>query len=285
MEGETSDAEYVRAMIGDWLSGSLWPFINAQIVDVGSQFPTLAISATAGGLISWAITRKSDEKSRQAQLERDAYLREVQARRDRERNLFEYRHWRLTRLSGERKQWNLGVNTAPWYRYNWVLTATASFDERVKSVRFIVESMDPQKQPIELTDKFASQSRLNPLSGAEWIVDEAGNGRWVADPSEKPFFAFEIGEVIDNADRVVVDFQTDSTEFGFEEHFLSPFDTMKSYRPWDVVELDERGEMQAHLDLLDRPEKIARNAASSRSRFLGRGRRTRRQHLGRDNNN
>lgn len=230
---------HILTSSGNWLSNSLWPWVGDQFVAVGSQTVALTISAVAGGLISWAITRRSDEKARQVQAARDERFRIDQEERDKQRNLFEYRHLRATESIAEEKKWDVGVNTTPWYRYNWVLSATPKFEGRVKSASFFIESMSPEKQPVELTDQFASRSQKIPPLGVNWVVDEHGGGCWESDQSGSYFFTFDIGKVIDDADTLVIKYETEDGDSGYELHHLSPFDSMKNYRPWDVVELEE----------------------------------------------
>lgn len=227
------------APIGNWMSSSAGPWFSDQFAAVSDQIVALTISAIAGGLISWLITRRADEKARQRQAERDKEFRREQERRDKQRNLFEYRHWRATESDIEEKQWNVVVDTTPWYRYNWALSATPKFQGRVKSARFLVESMNPEKQLVELTDQFASRSQKTPPLGVSWVVDEYGLGHWESDHSGSYFFTFDIGKVIDDADGLVIDYETEDGEKGYEHHYFSPFDSMKDYRPWEVIELEE----------------------------------------------
>ena len=227
------------APIGNWMSSSAGPWFSDQFAAVSDQIVALTISAIAGGLISWLITRRADEKTRQRQAERDEEFRREQERRDKQRNLFEYRHWRATESDIEEKQWNVGVDTTPWYRYNWALSATPKFQGRVKSARFLVESMNPEKQSVELTDQFASRSQKTPHFGVSWTVDDHGVGHWESDHSESYFFTFDIGKIIDDADGLVIHYETEDGKKGYEHHYFSPFDSMKDYRPWEVIELEE----------------------------------------------
>ncbi|GAB2499377.1 hypothetical protein CATRI_07405 [Corynebacterium atrinae] len=234
---------HILAPVSNWLSESLWPWVSDQSAAVGDQIVSLTLSALAGGLISWSITRRSDKKARRKQAERDEKLQQEQERRDRRRNLFEYRHWRATESAAEEKQWNVYVDTTPWYRYNWVLSATPKFQERVTSARFLIESMNPEKKSVELTGQFSSRSQkipplgVNWVIGVNWAIDEHGLGHWESDGGDSCFFTFDIEKVIDDADGLVITYETEGGEKGYEHHYFSPFDSMKDYRPWEVIEL------------------------------------------------
>lgn len=230
---------HVLAPIISWLSDSLSPWIGNQFAAVGDQIVALTLSALAGGLISWSITRRSDKKARQKQTERDVKLQQEQEQRDRRRNLFEYRHWRTTESAPEDQQWNVSVDTTPWYRYNWVLTVTPKFQGRVMSARFLIESMNPEKKPVELTSQFSSRSQKIPPLGVHWVVDEHGLGHWESDGGGSCFFIFDIEKVIDDADGLVINYETEGGEKGYEHHYFSPFDSMKDYRPWEVIKLED----------------------------------------------
>lgn len=230
---------HVLAPVSNWLSDSLWPWIGDQFAAVSDQIVALTLSAISGGLISWSITRGSDKKARQKQAERDEKLQQEQERRDRRRNLFEYRHWQATESAAEEKQWNVVVDTKPWYRYNWVLSATPKFQGRVTSARFLVESMNPEKKSVELTSQFSSRSQKIPPFGVNWVVDEYGLGNWESDGGGSCFFTFDIGKIIDDADGLVITYETEGGEKGYEYHYFSPFDSMKDYRPWEVIKLEE----------------------------------------------
>lgn len=207
---------HVLAPVSNWLSDSLWPWIGDQSAAVGDQIVALTLSALAGGLISWSITRRSDKKARQKQAEREEKLRREQERRDRRRNLFEYRHWRATESAVEERQWNVGVDTRPGYCYNWVLSATPKFQGRVTSARFLIESMNPEKKSVELTGQFSSRSQKIPPLRVNWKVDENGLGYWESDGGVSCFFTFDIGKVIDDADGLVITYETEEGEKGYE---------------------------------------------------------------------
>lgn len=222
-----------------WLGDCLLPWVSDQLEAVSSQIVALTISALAGGLISWLITRRADERARSAQNERDKKIRHEQELRDEQRNLFEYRHWKVIESSREEKQWNVNINTTPWYRYNWVLSATPKFQSRVISARFHIESMSPGKPSVELTNEFASRSQKIPPLGVTWVKDDQGHGHWESDHGDSHFFTFDIGKLIDDSDSLVISYELTDGTGGYEIHFISPFDSMKTYRPWEVVELEE----------------------------------------------
>lgn len=231
--------EHLLAPIGNWMSSSAEPWFSDQFAALCDQIVALTISAIIGGFISWLITRRVDEKARQRQVKRDEESRRKQEQRDKQRNLFEYRCWRATESDIKEKQWDVVINTTPWYRYNWVLSASPKLQRRVKSAQFFIKSINPEKKSVELTDQFSSRSQKIPPLGVNWTVDKHGIGHWESDHSGSYVFTFDIGKVIDDADTLVIKYETEAGEQGIELHYISPFDSMKDYRPWELSELKE----------------------------------------------
>lgn len=99
-------------LLSDWFENSLFIWLENQFLSVIDQAMALTISAIAGGLIFWSITRRSvrkarikqaerDELARLQQTERDENRQQAQELRDQRRNLFEYRRWRAMVSAGE----------------------------------------------------------------------------------------------------------------------------------------------------------------------------------------
>lgn len=229
----------VLALSVSELSGALSPWVGNQLSSMGDQIGALVLSAVSGGVISWAITRWFDWKARQKQVERDETIRREQGDRDKRRNLFEYRHWRMSQSFARQKQWEVNIDTSPWYRYNWVLSATPNFHERIKSVRFTIESMLPERDSVELTKEFSSRSEKTPSIGASWGIDRHGRGYWELDGSEECRITFDKKKIINDADEVVIFYETEGGESFYERHLISPFDSMKDYRPWEIIDFGE----------------------------------------------
>lgn len=223
-----------------WLPGDIGPWICAQMSAVSDQLVALTISATVGGLISWGITRQADKKARKREVAREASFRHSQMQRDEQRNLFEYRNWRAASSRNTSKEWEIKIDTKSPHRDNWVLTATPKSKRPMHKVRFIIGGIQPEKQSFELTQSFASAREYHSPSGVEW-VKEGKAGHWKSDPDSFVFFSFSIGDVIDNADTISIFYVKDEGGGVLESHPISPFDSMKDYRPWSAIESDGKG--------------------------------------------
>lgn len=237
-------------LFSDWFENPLFIWLENQFLSVIDQAMALTISAIAGGLISWSITRQSDRKARIKQAERDELARlqqterdenrqQAQELRDQRRNLFEYRRWRAMESAGEEKLWNVSVDTSPWYRYNWVLSISPKSKTQFKAVCFHIGSIIPGKGTIELTNQFASRSQKVPPLGVKWVHNNHHMGHWESDGSELCYFTFDIGKIIDDADGLEIHFETEDGVKRHEFHLFFPFDTMLDFRPWEVIQLKD----------------------------------------------
>lgn len=224
--------------ISDWLTGSLGPWVTSQLSSVFEQIIALTISATVGGIISWRITRRSDEKARARDVEREVAFQVDQELRDKQRNLFEYRNWRATNPDSADKKWKVRIDTRSPYRSEWVLEVTPKFNEDVRRVDFEIRSMLPEPPSTRLTSSFISRNPVYASSGMNWVQSDCGDGHWAVRSDETTIFLFDIGSVIDNADYVTIFCATKEGSGIVENYPISPFDSMKEYRPWNTVDLE-----------------------------------------------
>lgn len=230
---------------GSFVNDTLAPWFADQVSAVGNQVVPLTLSAVVGGVVSWSITRRSDNKARNKQVRRDEEARCEQERRDKQRNLFEYRYWRAQSSGAEAHDWNLALDTTPFYRYNWTLSLEPTFSDRLHTARFFLESIVPGKTPVELTNKYETDNKKFPSYGVRWVAlgrAEETFGHW--EPVREDFcFAFDIGTVIDETDYIVVNYTTEAggevSVTKVDMFYIYPFDSMKDYRPWELIELSD----------------------------------------------
>ncbi|WP_300908419.1 hypothetical protein [Corynebacterium stationis] len=220
---------------GIFLSESVTPWLVNQLSSVCDQLLVLTISALVGGLISRGITRRSDDRAQKDVAARQASFLRRQELRDKQRNLFEYRNWKATKELNSNMQWHVDIRTSSHDRKEWVLLAIPKFDQAVHKVRFFVHSIQPEKEMTELTSIFLSKGDYVTHSGVDWVSQKGHKDHWTTEPGGVAIFSFSIGDIIDDTDTLTIHYAVEGGPNTFESHSISPFDSMKVYRPWDAV--------------------------------------------------
>lgn len=222
------------ATVNNWLRDFLGPWFGNQFSALVDQIIALTISATVGGYISWLITRRSDNKNREREHERETERRKERDWQHKQRNIFEYRHWKASKSDRERKKWDVNIDTSPRNRRDWLLSAMPKFEGKVPSVRFFLGSRTSASRFAELTKENISSTPGTPSLDAHWIENGDRNGHWKIEDASSCLFVFGIGETIDEMDNLTIFYKTEDGVACIETHAISPFDSMKDYRPWGV---------------------------------------------------
>lgn len=239
MEIIGKSASRLNELVSDWWLRSVGPWFSDQLSSMCDQIMALTVSAFVGGLITWISTRLSDKKARSREAKNRSEFREKLELRDKLRNLFEYRNWRATNPASAKNRWSVQIDTTSPHRDEWVLLAVPESGEGMHKIHFFIRSMHPIIQSTKLSSNFISTGGIYESAGMRWVKQNSKEGHWEIEPGESAIFSFNISEVIDNADFLTILFLNKKGVRILENHPISPFDSMKEYRPWEINKPNE----------------------------------------------